>query len=301
MEYFLETKINRRSLRKWSKKIITWEDDLCRYYSIVFTWDLFEWSQQIQPELSGKKIVVGGPAVQLMPELVPDWIEFGGDIPALHRHNPDATRTSTGCIRRCAFCAVPEMEGDLKELSEWEVKPMIIDNNLLACSRKHFDRVIDKLKLLTWCDFNQGLDIRLLSNHHARAFTNLRNPIIRLSFDVMNLECYLRWAIDKLLRVCIPKKQIRVYVLIGFRDTPEDALYRLNVIKELGLKPFAMRYQPLNAKIKNEYVAPGWTNKELIKFMSYWTNFRHVAGIPFNEFIPHKKNKIGENLLEENK
>ena len=110
---------------KWSKKPVHWEDDDYHYYSIVFSWDLWRWAHEIQPEFDGKKVKVGGPAVILNPAWAPEWVEIGESIPALHRHNPDATRTSTGCIRRCDFCAVPEMEGKLMELTEWEVKPVV--------------------------------------------------------------------------------------------------------------------------------------------------------------------------------
>ncbi len=268
----------------WNKKPIHWEDDKYHYYSIVFSWDLWEWAQKIQPEFDGKKVMVGGPAVKLNPSWVPEWAEMGGDCQALWRHNPEATRTSTGCIRKCPFCAVPEMEGRLAELEYWAIKPIVIDNNLLACSEKHFDKVIDSLKSLEWCDFNQGLDARLLTQHHADRFAELKNPMIRLAFDDSRYEKSFMKAVTLLRDAGIAKKNIQVYVLIGFNDTPEDALCRLSKIRGMGLLPNPMRYQPVHAKKRNEYVGEAWAHRELTRFMRYWANLRYTAGVPFEEF-----------------
>ena len=65
---------------KWSKKPIHWEDVKSHYWSIVFSWDLWEWSQNIQSELDGKSHICGGPAVKLYPEWVPDWVSIGDKI-----------------------------------------------------------------------------------------------------------------------------------------------------------------------------------------------------------------------------
>lgn len=41
---------------------------------------------------------------------------------------------------------------------------------------------------------------------------------------------------------------------------------------------------PLDATRRNQYVAPGWTERELKRYMRYWSNLRHVGSIPFDEF-----------------
>ena len=245
--------------------------------------------QTAQPVLDGKQIVVGGPAVKLQPSWILGWVEIGEDRPALWRHNPIATRTSTGCIRRCPFCAVPKTEGPLRELRDWTAANIITDNNLLACSRKHFDYVIDVLKCLDWCDFNQGLDARLLTKYHAERLAELKNPMIRLAFDHVGYEQDFMRAFRLLRKAGIPLRNIHTYVLIGFDDSQEDALYRLRLVRTLGIKPNPMRYQPLNCKVKNEYVAQGWTDKELKRYMSYWANLRFTRKVPFEEYVHHGK------------
>jgi hypothetical protein len=144
--------------------------------------------------------------------------------------------------------------------------------------------VIDSLKPLPWCDFNQGLDPRLLTDHHAERFTELLCPTIRLSFDSMAVEGAFHRAYEVLRKHGIPKRSIRVYVLIGFQDTPEEALYRLREVQKLGVRPNPMRYQPLDVRERNDYVAPGWTNRKLKDYMRYWSNLRYFGTVPFEEY-----------------
>jgi len=275
--------------KKWKqKKYVYWETSEFHNYSFVFSWELWGWLQSVQPELDGKEIRVGGPAMLLNSEWIPDWIRIDiEEEKVLSRHNSNATRTTKGCIRNCQFCAVPKIEGDFQELQNYEIKPILIDNNLLAASKKHFDKVIDNFKKLEWCDFNQGLDIRLLNKHHADRFAELKEPLIRLAWDNINDEEKFFRAYEILKKAGIPNKNIQVYVLIGFEDTPEDALYRLKKIDELELLPNPMRYQPIRCKKKNEYVGENWTDKELKRYMRYWSRiifFKRIKGIDFKEF-----------------
>lgn len=250
--------------------------------SVVFSWQLWALIEQGEPQEG--PLVVGGPAVAANPQWLPSWMSQGVPREFLSQHNPQAMRTSLGCIRSCPFCIVPKIEGALRELPIGEPKPVVIDNNLLACSRKHFDRVIDALKPLDWCDFNQGLDARLLTAHHASRFAELRNPTIRLALDSIFEIAAFRRAFDLLSAAGIPARHVQVYVLIGFEDYPSDARYRLELVRRLGALPNPMRYQPINAKKKNAYVGAHWMGSELTRYMRYWARLRYTNSIPFDEF-----------------
>jgi hypothetical protein len=209
----------------------------------------------------------------------------GGSCDALQRHNPDATFTSRGCIRKCPFCAVPTIEGDLRELDDWVPRPVVCDNNLLACSRAHFDRVIDRLKPLSGVDFNQGLDARLLTPYHAERIADLDMRFVRLAWDDVRMESEFMRAWKILRAVGIPKRTISVYVLIGFRDTPEDALYRMRTVyKQLGSLVVPMRYQALGSRSLNEHIDPAWTHWELVAYKRYWGYARNT-GVPWEEWL----------------
>jgi hypothetical protein len=180
---------------------------------------------------------------------------------------------------------VPRIEGELRELDDWPVRPIVCDNNLLACSRKHFDSVIDKLLPLKGIDFNQGLDARLLTKYHAGRLAEL-DCMVRLAFDNVAYESQFVKAFETLRVAGIPPNRIRVYVLIGYHDTPEDALYRLTTVRELGALPNPMRYQPLDALTKNSYIEKTWTQRQLIRYSRYWSRllFFERMGITFDEF-----------------
>lgn len=280
-----------RKYSKWKRKIVEWEENDGVYLSVVFSWHALKAVKRVRELLKqGKKVRVGGPAVAYRPhlfdEVATQGATVGGTIHALPRHHPDATFTTRGCIRNCKFCIVPKVEGDLIELDDWETKPIICDNNLLAASRRHFDIVIDRLKSagITGVDFNQGLDARLLTSYHANRFTEIDFKCIRLAWDYTPMESQFMRAYEILRRAGIPKSKINVYILIGFGDTPEDALYRLQTVRDLGSYPNPMRYQPIDADKKNSYVDPCWTDDELKRYMRYWANLRYTRNIPFEEF-----------------
>lgn len=234
----------------------------------------------------------------LNPDALKDVAELGGEVNALIHHNPDATYTTRGCIRRCSFCAVPKLEGPLRELDDdqWEPKPIICDNNLLAASVTHFDHVIDRLleAKVVGVDFNGGLDARILTEHHAQRIAELPKATMKLAWDNIKDENRFLRTHSILIKAGIKAKAIHVYVLLGFKDTPEETLYRLKKVMSLGSWPMPMRYQPLNSKHKNEYVSPNWTATELQRYMRYWARLMYFRHIPFEEWdtkIKHPKNK----------
>lgn len=279
----------------WSGGYVEWVNGNTAFLSVVFSWMIDRAIERARYyRFLGYRVVAGGPAVTLNPgcfggfaeENPPDIIL--SDVVA--RHNPMATFTTRGCVNRCPFCAVPKIEGELVELSEWPLRPVICDNNLLAASIDHFDSVIDRLieNKTAGVDFNQGLDARLLNEYHARRIAELHKDgllkCVRLAWDDSRLEKQFRRAWNLLHDAGVPKRSIRIYVLFGFSDTPEDAEYRLQTVRQMGSLPNPMRYQALDSRRRNEYVRYPWTHDVLVRFMRYWANAR-VWGVPFNEFV----------------
>lgn len=262
--------------------------DKCVDLSIAFTWKLQTAHQRaVWWASQGYNVRAGGPAVKLMPEILDGVADVSWSVlaDAIALHNENAVFTSRGCVRRCKFCAVPVIEGELREIPEkfWEPRRIICDNNLLACSRKHFDMVIDRLKPLRNIDF-QGLDARLLTRYHAERLAELRIGVLRLAWDHIDHGHEFMAAYEKLRKAKLPKKVIRCYVLIGYDDTPDDAWFRLRTIRNMGIMPLPMRYNPLDALRRDEYVGPNWTDDELRRYMRYWSHSRWHGGVPFEEF-----------------
>lgn len=97
---------------------------------------------------------------------------------------PDETETygfcTRGCIRKCWFCKVPKYEGALKEYNSVEsiVRGVpgevvhFMDNNILAYPH-HMDVFRWLIERGTRCEFNQGLDFRLVNDENLDALARL--------------------------------------------------------------------------------------------------------------------------------
>jgi hypothetical protein len=234
------------------------------------------------------KIIVGGPGAKLIEHFYPDYF---GDLSITFSHkpinvlqsaNPKATRTTTGCIRTCPWCAVPILEpGGLKELDDWPDLPILIDNNLLAASLTHFDRVIDRLLVHGTADINQGLDARLMTAYHANRFASIPNKILRLALDDMMFSESWENAFELLRRAAIPLKAIRSYALIGFNSGPEEAWKRCEWIESHGIHVMPMWYHPINT-LEHNIVSPdqlslGWTDYERRRIMQWY--YQHKKAV----------------------
>lgn len=264
------------------------------YQSIIFTWDLplaksnaIIWKQKHK---SGK-IFIGGPAAKLMP----DYITWGKVLDStkfdvLSFHNPLATFTTRGCINKCSFCAVPIIEPEYEELDNWKVAPILCDNNFLAASKKHRLSVYKKLEKAKFktIDFNQGLEAKLLTEFDVKWLVKLKCKI-RFAFDHINNEKEVVNAIEMVQK--FRKGNLGCYVLIGYNDTQEDALYRLEKIRSFGILPSPMRYQPLDSLKKNTYISPDWDRYQMEKIMKYYSRLAYLGNVcSFSEFI-HNGNK----------
>ena len=262
----------------WPKGPTSWIDRRTLYVSVPFTWNLPAVRARLrQADLRWDRAHVGGPAVDLMPDYLaglPRVDQIGGSFPGvLQRVNPDATRTTTGCIRRCPFCGVGTGQiepGGLRELDDWPDRPILCDNNLLAASRAHFDRVMDRLEALGEpADFNQGLDARLLTRYLAERLARLPKAMIRLAADAPTGTPSRTWhrAVDRLREAGLPRARLRSYALVGqASSTPEEAWDRCRAIEAAGVDPLPMWFHRLDALEHNplgpEAREAGWTETE---------------------------------------
>jgi hypothetical protein len=82
-----------------------------------------------------------------------------------------------GCIRNCSFCKVPKYEGNLTFYNSVESivrhkKVSFLDNNILAyCDHVEVFKYLIKNNIR--CEFNQGLDFRLINGINAYLLSKL--------------------------------------------------------------------------------------------------------------------------------
>lgn len=272
----------------WKKSLVTFKIKNVLYISMSFTWLLKE-AREVAKSHKGK-VVIGGPGAILMKDKI-DFAEYRESTcyNVLAMHNPLATFTSRGCVRNCPFCAVPRIEGEFRELNSWIPAPIVCDNNIFACSKSHFKRVIESIAQFDYIDFNQGLDARLLKDYHIEEFKKLKGIKIRFAFDHIGIESKVHDAIE----LCRKNgfKDFGIYVLIGFNDTPEEARYKLEKVRQWGIFPNPMRYQPLDIEKKNSFLSDKWSEEEMSAVVRYYSRLVYLDHVPFEEYIYGTKNK----------
>ncbi|MYF98190.1 radical SAM protein [Candidatus Poribacteria bacterium] len=206
---------------------------------------------------------------------------------------------SRGCVRKCAFCGVPKLEGPQREMppltelvngidtAHGVKKDMVLmDNNITASAR--YKEVIAELRDLGFesgatltqtngkavkrrVDFNQGVDARILAKSpmYLKEMSRICISPLRIAFDHIGMkkvyDVAIRMAADNEI------KSLSNYMLYNFMDSPSD-LYermRLNISlnEELGIRiwSFPMRYQPVNLK-ERTHVGKFWNRYYLRSF-----------------------------------
>lgn len=178
--------------------------------------------------------------------------------------------STRGCIRNCAFCAVPRLEGktwgpagSVRDLIYPGHKKVVLwDNNILGVPNWR-DVVAELRELDVEVDFNQGLDARFITEEVAQEFASVRMYPIHMAYDTPGHKKALERAIPALESAGFRRRHIIVYILYNFTDTPEDLLRRTIDLLSWGVVAYPMRYEPLNSLTKNKYVSPHWTAKQL--------------------------------------
>jgi len=166
--------------------------------------------------------------------------------------------TTRGCIRNCQFCIVKQKEGPLKVWADWREfydsrlsRIKLLDNNLLAAPN-----CLETLQSLARTDvkvdFNQGLDIRLVTDEIAYWLSKVKSyrgvtgiAGLRFAFDTPGIEKQLRESV-RLLTSRINHHTLNFYVLVGFNTTFEEDIHRFHVLKELGVYAFPMFFTSLD-------------------------------------------------------
>lgn len=186
--------------------------------------------------------------------------------------------TTRGCIRKCKFCVVPEKEGQIRVVGDiydfWRGQShlMLLDNNLTALPEQ-FERICKQLaKEKVKVDFSQGLDIRLITADMAKLLSRVRLwKSVHFAFDSIKLESAVKKGIETLAKNGVKPYKLMFYVLIGFDSTPEEDLYRVELLRSLKVDPFVMPFDK-----HNEYQRrfARWVNHKAVFNKVKWEDYR---------------------------
>jgi hypothetical protein len=218
--------------------------------------------------------------------LVPTFIE---QSPKVKKWKDYSILFSTrGCPRSCGFCAVKTLEPDTHIIENWQnaidlSKPYVMfqDNNLTAFPFEHFKKVMEFIrKNGLKAHFNNGFDARKLTSEQIELMSQIKwAPAgLRLAFDNMTEDGYVQRAVDILLKKGIAKDKFLIFCMYNFKDTLEEAMYRCNEMKKLGVRPFPQCYYPLDSLEKKAIPSKHWTEELISSFRQYWflaLNYKH--------------------------
>jgi hypothetical protein len=184
---------------------------------------------------------------------------------------PGYVITSRGCPNKCWFCGVGEREG--RKVRELPVTNgnNIVDDNLLACSFVHFEKVIlmlgeQKERAL----FTGGLEAKRLRKIHVAMLKDLRPKRIFFAYDTADDWEPLENAMGLFREAGYGTPNIlRCYVLVGWKsDTMQAAEERLKSVVKLGMTPMAMLYRDKT----------GCTTYEWRRFQRAWSRPAAIYG-----------------------
>lgn len=151
-----------------------------------------------------------------------------------------------GCIRNCYFCKVPKYEGALKFYNSIESiikhkKVKFLDNNILAYG-KHtevFQYLIDRN---IRCDFNQGLDFRLVNNINAELLSKLNYVGEYIfAFDDYKYITVLEEKLKILKKYITKDWKLKFYVYHNKDMDIADLISRVEWCRKNKCLPYVMR------------------------------------------------------------
>lgn len=240
------------------------------WISCVFTWNKSQAEQLASNFANGSIVCLGGSGYSLAIRL-PEQIEELQPDYSLYDDDRAIGFVLRGCIRKCDFCLVNRKEG---KITDYEMRPVeswadgfskvcLLDNEFAAYDPEVYPQIgqdIEKLTLDTlrehgWkYSITQGYDLRCVNERKASQLADYKpydikfqGKTLTVAWDYLGIEPYVRRGIEFLLDAGFKGKEIMCYCLSGHLDSHEDDLHRFDVLwKEYGVRPFVMRYRPLD-------------------------------------------------------
>lgn len=190
---------------------------------------------------------------------------------------PELTRDTAygfltrGCPRGCDFCIVEKKEGrcsikvaDLSEFWDGQKKIVLCDPNILACRdwKVLLQQLIDSRAEV---DFNQGLDIRMMTEEKIEMLRQIKIKEIHFAWDryedrdrvLPRLELFANKYGKKMQHKAI------VYTIVNFSTSIEQDLDRIYTLRDMGYWPYVMIYDKEHSSQIYRDMAR-WVNNRII-------------------------------------
>lgn len=188
-----------------------------------------------------------------------------------------------GCPNNCPFCIVSKKEGcvsykvaDLKEFYKGQRIINLLDANILACKERE-ELLLQLIESKALIDYSQGLDIRMVNKDIAYLLSKTRVKMIHFAFDLMKNEARILQGL-KIYADFNGKnyRKQRVYILTNYNTTPQEDLWRVLKVRELGFSPYITIYRK-------------GTQSQFLTDLARWcNNFVIFNSVNFPDYIPRK-------------
>lgn len=282
------------------------------HYDIVYVAKVFAFSEDWREPINADRVIKGGSGYMIRTidgkegwypfefhkKIRRQGVEFMDELPYAMEHiypdyslYPMYTKDTAygfltrGCPRGCGFCHVESKEGcksvkvaDLSEFWNGQKNIVLCDPNILACKdwKELLQQLIDSKAAV---DFNQGLDIRMMTEEKAQMLSRIKIKEIHFAWDryedrelvLPKFEMFAKYS--KLVR----GHNAIVYVLVNYDTTLEQDLDRIYTLRELGYWAYIMIYD-------KEHAAA------VYKKMARWVNNRFIFA-KCKRFEDYKNNK----------
>ena len=194
---------------------------------------------------------------------------------------------SRGCPRGCTFCHVQAKEGsvsrkvaDLSEFWSGQKYIQLMDPNLLAC-RDWQDCLTQLVESKAYVDFNQGLDVRLLTTEKTELLRKVRIKAVHFAYDRHQDKPVIEKHFRQLKEMTGWKRgKVRVFVLCNYDTVFTQDLDRIMFLRSLDFTPYVMLYDKANLPRGHIlYKLSRWCNHPSL-FWKYET---------FDDYLAHEK------------
>ena len=162
---------------------------------------------------------------------------------------------SRGCPRGCDFCHVKDKMGegrcshkvaDLSEFWSGQKYIQLMDPNTLAC--KDWGDILQQLiDSKAWVDFNQGVDIRMMTEEKAAMLRQIKIKSVHFAYDRFQDKKMIEPKFRTFKDITgWDRGKVQVYVLCNFDTTIEQDLDRIMFLRSLDFSPYVMLYNKHN-------------------------------------------------------
>lgn len=176
-----------------------------------------------------------------------------------------------GCPRGCEFCIVGCKEGkrstkvsDLAAFWNGQKNIVLCDPNILACPDWK-DLLTQLADSKAWVDFNQGLDIRLMTPEKIELLNKIKMKEVHFAWDRYEDKDLILAKLKEyaqLGRMRVVQHRI-VYTIVNFNTTFEQDLERIYTLRDLGYWAYVMIYDKEHCDKRYKRLAR-WVNNRFI-------------------------------------